>query len=353
MTAAQPEHVSEIVIGCPDLDLALAYFTRQLGFRLEAIFPADAPRVAVIAGRGNRIRLEKGSTHAARLRFEGDAPDADPPPGLDIEFVEVGSEPALPPLAAEFVVRRAADGDWGTGRAGMQYRDLLPDRHGGRFIASHIRIQEGGPVPDYVHHHGIRFQMIFCRRGWVRVVYEDQGDPFVMNAGDCVLQPPHIRHQVLECSDRFEVVEIGSPAEHATLVDHDLDLPTSVAKPERDYGGQQFVRHIANDAVWTPWREGFEKRDTGIAAATCGLAGAVVVRSAGTPTEPLTRHDAELVFSFVLSGQVVLEADGHGDLTLTADDAVAIPAGMAHRWNAASGDFEMLEVALPADYGTA
>ena len=62
----------------------------------------------------------------------------------------------------------------------MQYRDLLPQHQGGSFIASHIVIPNGGPVPDWVHHHGVRFQTIFCVRGWVRVVYEDQGPPFVL-----------------------------------------------------------------------------------------------------------------------------------------------------------------------------
>ena len=241
MTAAPRHNSSEIVIGCPDLDLALAYFTEQLGFRLDAIFPADAPRIAVVSGLGNRVRLEQAaSNQGPRLRILGSAPDCDPPPGLELEFVDDASALHVPPLAADFVLSRATDGEWGTGRAGMQYRDLLPGRYGGRFIASHIRIQTGGPVPDYVHHHGVRFQMIYCRRGWVRVVYEDQGEPFLMHEGDCVLQPPHIRHQVLECSDRFEVVEIGSPAEHETLVDHELALPTPEFRPQRDFGGQTF-----------------------------------------------------------------------------------------------------------------
>ena len=96
----------------------------------------------------------------------------------------------VPPLAARLELTRAAHGDaGGVGRAAMHYRDLLPARQGGRFIASHITIPDGGPVPDYVHHHRIRFQVIYCRRGWVRVVYEDQGPPFVLEAGDCVLQP--------------------------------------------------------------------------------------------------------------------------------------------------------------------
>ena len=62
----------------------------------------------------------------------------------------------------------------------MRYRDLIPDRLGGRFIASHILIPEGGPVADYVHFHHIRFQMIYCYRGWVKVAYEDQGEPMLM-----------------------------------------------------------------------------------------------------------------------------------------------------------------------------
>jgi hypothetical protein len=63
----------------------------------------------------------------------------------------------------------------------MHYRDLLPSRQGGRFIASHIRIPDGGPVADDVHHHDVRFQLIHCVAGWVRLVYEDQGEPFVLS----------------------------------------------------------------------------------------------------------------------------------------------------------------------------
>src|SRR5690349_7367988 len=103
----------------------------------------------------------------------------------------------------------------------MRYRDLLPGRQGGRFIASAIRIDQGGPVPDYVHYHRVRFQLLYCVRGWVRVVYEGQGDPFVMAPGDCVLQPPRIRHRVLESSPGLEVIEVAGPAEHETLADHD------------------------------------------------------------------------------------------------------------------------------------
>ena len=119
----------------------------------------------------------------------------------------------------------------------MRYRDLIPDRWGGSFVASHITIPEGGPVPDYVHFHKVRFQMIFVKSGWVRLVYEDQGDPFVMVAGDCVLQPPEIRHRVLESSPGLEVIEIGCPALHETIADWSLALPNGRGEAARAWDG--------------------------------------------------------------------------------------------------------------------
>ena len=347
---------SEIVVKCVDLDAAMSYFIDTLGFRLEAIFPADSPRTAVVSGSGNRLRLEAAATGTSvALRVHGRPVDAMPPPGIAVEFVQNGEELHIPNLVPALTVQTADSGDWVTGRAGMQYRDLLPDRLGGRFIASHIRIPTGGPVPDYVHHHAVRFQMIYCYRGWVRLVYEDQGEPFVMRAGDCVLQPPHIRHRVLECSDAFEVVEIGCPAEHETLVDHAMTLPTPELRPSRDFHGQRFVFHEAANAAWLPWRRGFEVRDTGIGAATRGLAGAAAVRACGESDGKLVVHDAEFVFWFVLSGRARLRlADGDSAAarveSLGAGDAVTIPAGLAHTLSPESADFQMLEVSLPAEY---
>lgn len=73
----------------------------------------------------------------------------------------------------------------------------------------------------------------YCRSGWVRVVYEDQGESFVMHAGDCVLQPPEIRHRVIESSDDLEVIEVSVPAEHETFAEHEITLPNKTFKPDR------------------------------------------------------------------------------------------------------------------------
>ena len=94
-----------------------------------------------------------------------------------------------------------------------------------------------------------------------------------------MLQPPEIRHRVLEASPGLEVIEIGCPAVHETFADHNMSLPTPHLLPERDFDGQRFVRHIAATADGEPWRlDGFQARDIGIGAATDGLAGARVVR---------------------------------------------------------------------------
>jgi mannose-6-phosphate isomerase-like protein (cupin superfamily) len=147
------------------------------------------------------------------------------------------------------------------------------------------------------------------------------------------------------------VVELSCPAEHVTMVEHRFDLPTPVLQPERDFGGQRFVRHQAADASWAPWRHpGYEACDTGIAVATDGLASVMVVRPAGSPRPVTVAHDAELWFLFVLEGAVTIVADGHPTERLAVGGSVAVPAGLAHRLEDPSPDLELLEVALPSGF---
>src|SRR5262245_5838462 len=213
----------------------------------------------------------------------------------------------------------------------MLYRDLVPDRQGGHVVASHIRIPQGGPVSDYVHYHRVRFQLIYCLAGHVRVVYEDQGPPFELVPGDAVLQPPEIRHRVLECSPGLEVLEVSCPAEHETLADLDLELPTPARRPERDFGGQRFARHEAARAAFAPWRlAGFEARDLGIAGATAGLAQAFVVRrarasAAEAADDVAPPGDQDLLFSVVLSGSALLQHERADHGRVGTGDVFVVP----------------------------
>lgn len=346
--------LAEAVLPTRDLRGDLPFFSR-LGFRLDLIWPADDPAVAVMSGHGLRLRLERGDGPPGTIRLLSDPPraPATSPGGTRVETDALDPPVVQPVTQHAFVVRRLRDqAPWVIGRAGMQYRDLVPSRLGGAVIASHIRIPDGGPVPDNVHYHKVGFQLIFCLKGWVDVVYEDQGGPLRLTPGDCFIQPPRIRHRVLEASDGIEVVEIGVPAEHVTAIDHDMTLPTPHLRPDRLWDGQRFVHDRAAGAPWRPFRlPGYESRDTGIADATGGTAGVEVARRvAGTPA--WATHDADILFGFVMQGTLTLEGDGQPPHALTAGDAFVTPPGLATRWAAPSDDVEVLEVSLPGKFKT-
>lgn len=301
--------MSERQIVCADLHSAIDDLKRD-GFRLDVIFPADDPQSAVLSRAGERVRL---STPDAPAVSEG-----------------------LPPFQPEFVLTRA-----GTtaelGRAGMRYRDLIPGRAGGRYIASHITIPDGGPVSDWVHYHRLAVQLIYVRRGWVRVVYEGQGDPFVMEEGDLVLQPPLIRHRVLESSPGLEVIEVSAPALHETLADHGLELPNGI-ELERQFGKQRFLRHEACRTPWTAWNGG-EAQAMALTLASAGLADARTVRPGGASTIEVPPHDGEIVFGFVLEGSARLNGRELGSA-----DAFAIPPDHAWSLDGFSAEFRLLHV---------
>ncbi|MFN3262271.1 MAG: cupin domain-containing protein [Pikeienuella sp.] len=348
--------VAEIRLPTADLHQDLPFF-ETLGFRLDLIHPADDPAVAVISGHGLRIRLQRGAAEApGTIRILTDDPALAggvrallSPSGHRIEIAPPGEELPAPKAEPAFLVQRLSDGaPWVIGRAGMHYRDLAPGRLGGAFIASHIRIPEGGPVPDMVHFHEVGFQLIFCHAGWVDLVYEDQGPPFRLHAGDCVIQPPRIRHRVLHASDMLEVVEIGAPADHVTRIDHAMTLPTEAHRPERVFDGQVFLLHREAGAEWRPAaRPGFIHRDTGVARATGGVAAVHVLRPTGEGEAAPLASEADIHFTFLRAGSMRLEAAGQAPRLLEAGDAFTTPPGLATTYAAPSADLELLEVTMP------
>jgi quercetin dioxygenase-like cupin family protein len=278
------------IIAVDDLDAAVDNYTTQLGYRLDMIFPADSPSVAVLSGHGTTIRLE-----ISQQRITG-------------------------------------NGQWVTGRARMEYRDLIPGRLDGKVIASHIRIPNGGEVADYVHYHKVDFQMIYSVAGAIRVVYEDQGEPFWLVPGDCVLQPPEIRHRVLEATAGAQVIEIGSPAVHETWADHEMALPTGQVLPNRDFGGQRFVHHIAADSPAIVGEFGdFEAHHTGISSATGGLAAVFELRSQSSHSRAICESDGRtFLFYFVLSGRLTVASERFDEYKFTAGESIVVPPGIEY-----------------------
>ena len=305
--------MSEREILCEDLTLAIDELKGQ-GFRLDLIYPADDPQCAVLSRADEIVRVS--TPHAPEL-----------PSGL-------------PAFAAEFVLTRSGDAP-GQGRAGMLYRDLIPGRLGGRYIASHITIPEGGPISDWVHYHKVALQLIYVRRGWVRVAYQDQGEPFVMREGDLVVQPPGIRHRVLESSPGVEVVEVSAPAVHATYADHQLELPNE-SNPGRIYGGQYFLRHVAADTAWSSAAEGLAQA-TEVGVATSGLAEVRTLRPRDGNAMAFGGQHGELTFAFVLDGSAMLDYRGLNEVGPA--DAFVIPPGQPWRLVHPTDDFRLLHVA--------
>ncbi|MDE4276210.1 cupin domain-containing protein [Phaeobacter gallaeciensis] len=360
------ETIAEMRLPTQELRDDIPFYTKTLGMKLDMIYPADDPRIGVFSGHGLRLRIERGAPESpGTLRiltedpegFAGGERSLTAPNGTKIEIEERHQPIVMPDTVHSFVVRRLKDqAPWIIGRAGMHYRDLVPDRLGGSIIASHIRIPDGGPVPDMVHFHRVGFQLIFCIHGWVDVVYEDQGEKMRLTAGDCFIQPPEIRHRVLEASDNVQVIEIGVPAEHVTEIDHEMTLPTPHYRPDREWQGQRFVYNQAAGADWVPFRlPGFVCRDTTINDNTKGVASVQVVRraeGAEADNSPWASHDTDILFTFVMEGSVTLHGEGRDPYELEAGDAFVIPPGMKTRLSDGSADLELLEVSLPGTFNT-
>ncbi|MEI7506149.1 MAG: cupin domain-containing protein [Actinomycetes bacterium] len=330
-----------VVITCRDFASNLTFFTDSLGFRVETIHPADGPTHASIIGHGCRLYLEVGGEEPMHIRLTVNPTSTlagkqlKAPNGSVVECVVVQPGMSVEPLISSLVINHEdADGSAHVGRAGMLYRDLVPGRQGGAIIASLIRIAEGGPVPDYVHFHEVLFQLIFCRSGWVKVVYEDQGEPFFLHAGDCVIQPPTIRHRVLESGDNLEVIEIGYPAEHLTNADPTTTLPNAEVDPDRVWEGQSFIRHIASDAKWQQLSTGVESTDTGIFSATQGLTDVKVIKADSKSIwKQTTVQSLTFELLFVLDGGAHVSTSHDGEHILANGSSLVIPPGNSYTVN--------------------
>ena len=131
-----------------------------------------------------------------------------------------------------------------------------------------------------------------------------------------------------------------------------MALPTPDLRPEREWAGQRFVHNVGTKGGYVPFRlPGFVARDTTIAANTRGVASVMVARPDGSATAT-TRHDSDILFSFVMAGGMVLEGEGTDPVTLSQGDAFVVPPRMATRYGAPTPDLELLEVSLPGSFRT-
>lgn len=325
-----------MVVPCTDIDHHLDQLVGNLGFRIFSVFPADDPRVVIVERGGMHIRLEK---HAAALE-PGVLPSGMKASTLLEAVSDLPSESDDGDLSqAEFAVSAPSKDGWTSGRAGMLYRDLVPGRLKGRLIASQIRIEKGGPVPDYVHFHSVDFQVIYCLRGWATLVYQGQGEPFRFESGDCVLQPPGIRHRVIECSDGFEVIEVSSPAEHPTFAEYEIELPDREEDPEMSFDGQRFHRHSSKN-------NGDGRVDLGLDRPSAGAVTGEIIRFPDLPSSETELAGGRPAFIYVVSGKAELSGPQSGAISLEKDMACFISDPAGHTIAGRSENTEILVFGL-------
>jgi hypothetical protein len=98
------------------------------------------------------------------------------------------------------------------------YRDLGIAAASGGLCQAHV-IRLLSPCTDEVrkrHRHEPELQLIYVLQGWIKNEFEGQGVQ-MMSAGSCWLQPPGIRHTVLDYSADAELLEIIVPADFKTV----------------------------------------------------------------------------------------------------------------------------------------
>jgi uncharacterized RmlC-like cupin family protein len=103
-------------------------------------------------------------------------------------------------------------------RAYAMYRDLGIAAASGGLCQAHV-IRLLSPCTDEVrkpHQHDTELQLIYVLQGWVKNEFEGEGVQ-MMSAGSCWLQPPGIRHTVLDYSPDAELLEIIVPADFKTV----------------------------------------------------------------------------------------------------------------------------------------
>ena len=119
-----------------------------------------------------------------------------------------------------FTVSHHREADFVEGlRNYAKYRDLGIAAASGGMVQAHVVRFVPPCLPEEVsklHFHDVEFQMVYVLKGWIKTEFDREG-AMVMQAGSCWIQPPRIKHKVLDYSDDCEVLEIILPADFKTV----------------------------------------------------------------------------------------------------------------------------------------
>jgi quercetin dioxygenase-like cupin family protein len=102
-------------------------------------------------------------------------------------------------------------------RSYFVYRDLqATEPSNGLASAQIIKATAACEEGMGVHHHVLAFQLTYVIKGWVTIDYPEAGERHTLVEGDCVVQPPRLRHELVAFSEDLEVLEVAAPAAYET-----------------------------------------------------------------------------------------------------------------------------------------
>ena len=155
-----------------------------------------------------------------RMRAKSSARRAEPKRPRARRARPAAKAKATPRRKHSFVASHPRDEDFESGlRRYAKYRDLGMSKATGGMVQAHV-IRFVPPCrPEEVsklHFHDVEFQMVYVLKGWIKTELDGQG-AITMQTGSAWIQPPRIKHKVLDYSDDCEVLEIVLPADFETV----------------------------------------------------------------------------------------------------------------------------------------
>ncbi len=179
--------------------------------KTRAARPANRP---VSVGSRTRTHDRSGAKPRAKSRAK---PSRRGAPARD---KRVRKAAGTKPRRQTFMVSHHSPEAFETGlRRYAQYRDLGIAAATDGLARAHVIKMVPPCDPAEVskrHYHDVEFQMVYVLKGWIKGDYEGAG-VVTMREGSCWLQPPKIKHAVLDYSDDCELLEIILPADFETV----------------------------------------------------------------------------------------------------------------------------------------
>lgn len=120
--------------------------------------------------------------------------------------------------ATGYVHYEASSAKWENGlRDYFEYRDLeLGDATGGGYFAHLLRAKRAVTGGTGHHKHDVKFHWTYVIKGWISFDFKDVGH-VVLKAGDSHYMPDGCHHELMECSEDLEMIEMYSPGEIGTI----------------------------------------------------------------------------------------------------------------------------------------